>query len=263
MTTALALAPEQTGWTETQVAALKQLGLHAAGGADLAVFFHQAKQTGLDPFTRQIYMIERGGRYTIQASIDGLRIIAQRSGEYAGQTAPMWCGEDGVWKDVWLSKTAPTAAKVGVYRQGFVEPLYAVALLGSYMPTTRDGKPSGLWAKMPDVMLSKVAEALALRKAFPNDLSGIYSSEEMEQADVKHVAVVEQVAPLDHAELMGIARQISEATNKTELRQIWKDNAQNLDQTWENSLGEMVSLKALITTRSAEVPEATTEVEVF
>lgn len=263
MTTALALAPEQTGWTETQVAALKQLGLNNAGGADLAVFFHQAKQTGLDPFSRQIYMIERGGKYTIQASIDGLRITAQRSGEYAGQTAPMWCGEDGVWKDVWLSKTAPTAAKVGVYRKGFVEPLYAVALLGSYMPTTREGKPMGLWAKMPDVMLSKVAEALALRKAFPNDLSGIYSSEEMEQADVKHVApVAEQVSPLDHAELMAIARQISEATNKSVLRGIWKDNAAHLDQTWENSLGEMVSLKALITTRVAEVPEAN-ETEVF
>jgi phage recombination protein Bet len=261
MTTALAITADQTNWSEVQVAALRQLGLGNSSPADLAVFFHQAKQTGLDPFSRQIYMIERAGRPTIQASIDGLRITAQRSGEYAGQTAPMWCGDDGVWKDVWLSKTAPTAARVGVYRQGFVEPLYAVALLGSYMPTMKDGKPMGLWAKMPDVMLSKVAEALALRKAFPNDLSGIYSSEEMEQADVKHTAVVvEQVSPLDHAELMGIARQIQDATNKTQLRQIWKDNAPNLDQTWENTLGEPVSLKALITSRVAEVPETESEV---
>jgi phage recombination protein Bet len=261
MNTALALSPEQTGWNETQVAALKQLGLNNAGGADLAVFFHQAKQTGLDPFSRQIYMIERGGKYTIQASIDGLRITAQRSGEYAGQTAPMWCGDDGVWRDVWLAKEAPTAARVGVYRKGFVEPLYAIATLTSYMPQTRDGKPMGLWAKMPDVMLSKVAEALALRKAFPNDLSGIYSSEEMEQADTRSFTAP---ATASKEELLAVAKQIQEAKTKTELRVIWKDNAATLDQTWENSLGEMVSLKSLITSRVNEVPDAAeTEVEVF
>ena len=193
MSTQLTIQSDQKYWTDTQISALKQLGLTNAGSGDLAFFFHQAQRTGLDPFARQIYMIERGGRYGIQTSIDGLRIVAQRSGEYAGQTAPYWCGEDGNWRDVWLAKTPPLAAKIGVYRVGFSEPTWGVARLDSYCPLGRDGKPMGLWNKMPDVMLAKCAEALALRKAFPNDMSGLYTDDEMSQADA--VVVVEQPKP--------------------------------------------------------------------
>jgi len=180
----LAVSTEQAFWDDKQIAALNQLGLQGAPKGDLAVFLHFAQRTGLDPFARQIYMINRGGRYTIQASIDGLRIVAQRSGEYAGQAGPFWCGEDGEWTDVWLQSTPPIAAKVGVFRKGFSEPLWAVARFDSYCPLGKDNKPMGLWNKMADVMLAKCAESLALRKAFPNDLSGIYTAEEMEQADV-------------------------------------------------------------------------------
>jgi phage recombination protein Bet len=187
---ALAVTTEQAFWDEKQIAALNQLGLQGAPKGDLAVFLHFAQRTGLDPFARQIYMINRGGRYTIQASIDGLRIVAQRSGEYAGQAGPYWCGEDGEWTDVWLQSTPPIAAKVGVFRKGFTEPLWAVARFDSYCPLGKDNKPMGLWNKMSDVMLAKCAESLALRKAFPNDLSGIYTAEEMEQADVTSQAPV-------------------------------------------------------------------------
>lgn len=170
---------EQTWWADTQLAALKQIGLADAPKAELAVFLHYAQRTGLDPFARQLYMIARGGKYTIQASIDGLRIIANRSDKYAGQVGPFWCGTDGVWTDVWLSNTPPVAAKVGVSHKDFVEPLYAVAKFDSYAVPNNP-----IWKKMPDVMLAKCAESLALRKAFPNDLSGIYTAEEMAQADV-------------------------------------------------------------------------------
>lgn len=182
MNTALTITQEQNTWTPSQVAALKQLGLAQASVEDLAFFFHQAQRTGLDPFARQIYMINRGGKYGIQTSIDGFRIIAQRSGEYAGQVGPFWCGDDGQWVDVWLKTTPPVAAKVGVYRSNFDEPLYSVAKWDSY---SQPNNP--IWKKMPDLMLAKCAESLALRKAFPNDMSGIYTDEEMSQAEVIEV----------------------------------------------------------------------------
>lgn len=178
----LTVATNQDFWDDKQLAALKQIGLENAPKGELGVFLHYCQRTGLDPFARQIYMISRGGKYTIQASIDGLRIVAQRSGKYGGQTKTLWCGADGVWKDVWLESTPPVAAMVGVYVLGNEHPTYAVAKFDSYA-VSYSGKLSGLWSKMPDLMIAKCAEALALRKAFPQDLSGVYTSEEMEQVD--------------------------------------------------------------------------------
>ena len=241
--TQLAITNDQKFWSDAQLSALKQLGLSNASNGDLAFFFHQAQRTGLDPFARQIYMIERGGRYGIQTSIDGLRIVAQRSGKYAGQTAPYWCGDDGEWKDVWLGKTPPFAAKVGVYREGFNEPTWAVARLDSYCPLGRDGKPMGLWNKMPDVMLAKCAEALALRKAFPNDLSGLYTDDEMSQADtvvaeeVKtkpkkvELAIVPNTTEQDdmNTPWLKITSSIDTAKTKDELKAIWNEYSTLLD----------------------------------
>jgi phage recombination protein Bet len=263
MNNVLAVSPDQKVWEASQLAALKQLGLEGASQGDLALFLHYAQRTGLDPFSRQIYMIGRnskgGMKWTIQSSIDGLRIIAQRSGEYAGQTAPMWCGEDGQWTDVWLHPRPPVAAKIGVYRKGFAEALWAVARLDSYAPKY-NGTLSGLWATMPDVMLAKVAESLALRKAFPNDLSGIYTTEEMAQAE----KVNPPAAPMIEATVVEsyneeqrtrIVKAISEAKTKTQLRDIWATCADHLTEEWVNSLGEIVTLQALIMSRSNEVPE--------
>lgn len=214
MSKELAVKADQGFWDEKQLAALKQIGLGNASQADLAIFLHHAQKTGLDPFARQIYMIQRGGQFTIQASIDGLRIVAQRSGEYAGQTSAYWCGIDGEWRDVWLDKLPPVAAKVGVYRKGFSEPLWAVAKWDSYSVTS-----SPMWKKMPDLMLAKCAEALALRKAFPQDLSGIYSDEEMAQATPNKISEI--VQPPVEVDWTAVLTEIFTTENKEQLRTLY------------------------------------------
>ncbi len=133
---------------------------------------------GLNPWLRQVYAFKYGGRLVIQVSIDGFRLIAERSGKYAGQLGPHWCGPDGRWTDVWTKEEPPAAARVGVLRTDFKEPLWAVARYVSFCRRDEQGRPLGTWATMPDHMLAKVAEALALRRAFPQ-IGGLYTPTEL------------------------------------------------------------------------------------
>lgn len=136
-------------------------------------FIAQCKRTGLDPISRQIYAIKINGKVVTQTSIDGFRLIAARSNDYEGQTQVFWCGKDGHWRDVWISNDPPVAAKIGIYRTKFREPLFAVAHFHEYARNTP------IWKEKPALMLAKVCESLALRKAFPNDLSGLYTPDEL------------------------------------------------------------------------------------
>lgn len=174
----------QNNFTQDKIQLIKATVAKDATDLELQFFVEQCKRTGLDPITRQIYFIKnpKDGKVQIQTSIDGFRLVAERSGHYEGQTQPQWCGTDGVWKDVWLAKTPPAACKVGVYKKGFREALTAVAIFDEYCQRKNDGSLSFMWQKMPGLMIAKVAESLALRKAFPNDLSGLYTQEEMGQA---------------------------------------------------------------------------------
>lgn len=186
---ALALEPGQADWTERQRAALNQLGLAEAPAGDMAVFLHQSQRTQLDPFARQIYMIGRWDaelgrkKWTIQTGIDGFRVVAERHTQYGGQDDIEWCGSDGVWRDVWVAKTPPVAARATVIRKDWDKPVRAVALFHEYAGTKKDGQLTRMWREKGALMIAKCAEALALRKAFPQDLAGIYTAEEMDRTE--------------------------------------------------------------------------------
>ncbi|MFI7315194.1 phage recombination protein Bet [Streptomyces hygroscopicus] len=189
---ALAIRPEQTEWTPQQGAVLRQSGIdNQVAAEELSAFLHLCQRTRLDPFSRQIYLIGRWDNrqqrkvYTPQTSIDGYRVIAHRAAAEAGHALgyedTLWCDSSGRWRDVWLADAPPAAAKVTVVRNGMR--FSAVARYSEYVQTKKGGEPSGLWGKMPATMTAKCAEALALRMAFPHDLAGVYTAEEMGQAD--------------------------------------------------------------------------------
>jgi phage recombination protein Bet len=188
----LAIRADQTAWTDQQAAVLRQSGISDdVTAAELSSFLHLCQRTQLDPFSRQIYLIGRYDKrkqrtvFTPQTGIDGYRVIAQRvtgqTGGTYGYEDTLWCDSAGRWRDVWLSDDPPAAAKVTVIRNG--QRFSAVARFSEYAETWPDGNLKAMWAKMPSGQIAKCCEALALRKAFPHDLAGVYTSEEMAQAD--------------------------------------------------------------------------------
>lgn len=216
----LALTGGQTDWTPVQRAALDHLGIGEAPHADQMVFLHVAQRAGLDPFRRQIYMIprqegtgrDRKTRWTIQTGIDGFRSSAAADPHYRGQVGPQWCGDDGVWHDVWVSDQPPAAARVGVLRDDTDGPIWGVAMFREYAQTTTyDGKTrlTKMWREKGAHMIAKCAEALSLRRACPARLGGLHTDDEMARADSVTAppgrAVIEhqQAAPVTVAELTG------------------------------------------------------------
>lgn len=159
---------------------IKDTVAKGATDQELQLFLYQAKKSGLDPLARQIYFMKRKSKgedkITIQTSIDGFRLIADRSTNYVGQDEPKFIDKENVNHPISCTVTVYKLDKTNS-RNGYS----ATAYWNEYCPA------SGLdfmWQKMPHTMLSKVAESLALRKAFPQDLSGIYTDEEItEQID--------------------------------------------------------------------------------
>jgi len=203
MSTALALRDDQTSWDDRQLATLRAIGQEKTPDADLEVFFAYCQRAQLDPFTKQIYFIGREDRktrttkFTVQVSIDGFRLIARRAAAKAGESISyedtLWCGQDGVWRDVWLSDKPPSAAKFAVRRGD--SRFSAIALYREYAQTYPDGNAIGLWGTRPAGQLAKCGEALVLRMAFPNDLSGMYTSDEMGHGDAVPAAESRTVQP--------------------------------------------------------------------
>lgn len=147
------------------------------------IFRHAVERTGLDPIVGQIRPVLRQNNKTkewqmaIQTSIDGYRLIADRTGLYAGSDDPVYEDDPSPGS---FKRPAKATVTVWKFVQGQRCAFTATARWSEYFPQLESQQ--FMWRKMPYLMLAKCAEALALRKAFPADLSGIYTDDEMQQA---------------------------------------------------------------------------------
>ena len=192
---ALATTPAQqiseVKWTPAEITILKEAILDAqASNAELALFSKICEATGLNPFAKQIYGIRRKGKITFQCSIDGYRLIADRTGQYAGNDDPLYDEGLSLYQHLVSGRGNPLVASVSVWKVvgGVRCNFTASASWEQYAQTFWDKqqnchKLSETWQKMPHLMLSKCAESLALRKAFPNELSSLRTSDEMQAVE--------------------------------------------------------------------------------
>jgi phage recombination protein Bet len=145
---------------------------------ELQLFLYDCARQGTHPLDRMIHFTKRGrnGKYTPITSIDFMRQRAADSGEYAGNDDAVYTGKPG---------TPEFAASVTIWRlvQGQKCSFTATARWSEYKPEVGpSGKADMMWLKLGHVMLSKCAEALALRKAFPKQTAKLCAAEEIAQA---------------------------------------------------------------------------------
>lgn len=158
-------------FSEEQIEIIKNVVARGLTQNEFAMFLYICKRHNLDPIAKQIYAVKRGGQMTIQTGIDGLRLIAERTGKYAPGKSTEFSYDEN-------KNLISATAFVKKFSGGEWHQISATAFLSEYRATTP------IWKQMPHVMLEKCAEARALRRAFPSDLSGLYSEEEMEQTNV-------------------------------------------------------------------------------
>ncbi len=155
---------------------------------DFHLFLEQCRRYKLDPFLDQIYAVVRNSYgdkvLSTQIGVEGWRAISERSGEFEGLLGPLFADDQGNWTDLWTSDNPPFAAKVGVMRTGFREPLWSTSYYKQSVSVKRDGTPNSFWKSDPCGMLAKTAESGARKKAFSLDA-------------VKHSDAVTKVGPVN------------------------------------------------------------------
>lgn len=174
-------------YTREQVELLKRTVCRGTTDDEFALFVQVASRTGLDPFARQIHAVKRWDSrenrevMAIQTGIDGYRVVAQRSGAFGGSDDFEYGPEDPDGHPAWARATVYRI--IGGQRVAITRTARWPEFAATYYDRkSQQHKLTPLWARMPYLMLGKCAESQALRAAFPAELSGVYTHEEMGQA---------------------------------------------------------------------------------
>lgn len=182
-------------FSKEQVDLIKATVAKGTTDDEFALFLYVAKHTGLNPLLRQIHAVKRWDSklqreaMAIQVGIDGYRLMADRTKNYAPGPEPVFVHD----KD---GKLVSATASVKKYLRGEWHTISATAFFSEYVQKTKEGKANSMWEKGGHFMLAKCAESLAIRKAFPGETAGVYGDEEMLQADnVPAGVVVQPIAP--------------------------------------------------------------------
>jgi phage recombination protein Bet len=204
-------------YTDAELKALKNQYAKDASEEQFLIWMAECRQRGLvpvkdvvlqmratkewNPETRQKEFVKKAVHIT---TIQALRKLAERTGKYAGQLPSIWIYLDSngqrVESDIPLPEAngsknpkIPWAAKVSVLRKGFEQPITVPARFeayAQYYSADNVTKLNSTWANRGPEQLEKCAEALALRKAFPEELGGLYLQEEF--TDEETVAATAQ-----------------------------------------------------------------------
>jgi len=153
------------------IATLKSTVAQGLTDEEFAVFAQFVSSTKLNPFKKEVWAIKAGGRLQIMTGINGYWSIANSNPQFDGAETGM-INKTGEWV-----KSVPGADFIGawckVYRKDRKIPMEAEAMLTDYRKT------SPLWQNSPRIMIKKVAQSIALRQAFPQELNGSVTEEEM------------------------------------------------------------------------------------
>lgn len=165
-------------FTQEQEKMIRDTFANGASPSEFEMLMAVARMRGLNPITKQIHFVKRWDSmrnahvWAYQVSIDALRGMAEETGLCDGQDEPEFEFD---------AKGQLVSVKVRVYRKDRSRPYVGVCYLSEFVQTTKNGTPNSMWATKPRHMLAKCAEALALRKAFPEKTGGLYTDDEMPQ----------------------------------------------------------------------------------
>jgi phage recombination protein Bet len=212
------------GISESYLQLVKNTFAKQATDDELSLFLSTAKRLGLDITARQIFLVPRWDSklrvnvMSIQTSIDGFRLIADRTGKYTPSREPSYTYD----KNGNLESATAYIKKLSGNEWHEVA---ATAFYDEYVQKNADGKPNMIWGKMPRLMLAKCAESLVLRRAFPADLSGLYTSDEMGAVETPVITQTETVQQAPVIETQ--PKQISDKTEEVEATPISDERLEN------------------------------------